>query len=80
MEVKINNSEWVNIPKIEQTEYVVAYLDILGATKKMEENDNVFFQTINRIYTYTISIVDALKGIKFIASEIPQVKIFSDNI
>ena len=65
--------------KLKQTPYIVAFLDFLGASEKMEMSgeSDVFLQQIYRIYNIAIGELKLVKKIGLLDLD---VKIFSDNI
>ncbi len=67
-----------DLPKIHTSEYYVAYLDVLGSAKQMQNDDNdEFLNKLNSIY-YDAMYDVIFDGLNF--DKITYTKIFSDNI
>lgn len=60
-------------------EYVIAFIDILGAKQKIKQDVDESLNIVHNAYTEAIDFLDALYSGKIDVFR-PQVKIFSDNI
>ena len=60
-------------------EYVVAFIDVLGAKNKIKEDVNKSLNIVHRAYNDAIAILDAMYSGEA-KSLRPEVRIFSDNI
>lgn len=63
--------------KLKTKEYLVAYIDILGAKKKIiEEKEDEYLNKVKGIYDFALKQLNASQGVK----DNIKVSIFSDNI
>ncbi len=61
-------------------EHVVAFIDILGAKKKIKEDSEKSLNVVHEVYNAAIEICNKLYTRENIANLKPIIKIFSDNI
>ena len=67
----------MNEKEYKTSEYVVAFIDILGATNAISKQADDSLDLIHKIYENAIETFSQLKTDDF---DMPQIKIFSDNI
>ena len=65
--------------KYKAKEYVVAFIDILGAKKKIQRDVNESLNIVHETYNEAIDVLSTLYSGKIDILK-PQIKIFSDNI
>ena len=65
------------LPKLKSSNHFVAYIDILGARKLMEQQNDKFLNDLNSIYFDTLNEV-ILTNV--VSNKDIYLKIFSDNI
>lgn len=61
-------------------EYVVAFIDILGSSKKIKENGEKSLNTVHNVYQNAMARCEALFDNESINNLKPKIRIFSDNI
>ena len=61
-------------------EYVVAFIDILGASKKIKNECDKSLNIVHQVYTNALQSCDKLYASEKILKLRPIVKIYSDNI
>lgn len=61
-------------------EYVVAFIDILGASKKISDNSEKSLNIVHAVYENALSSCEKLYDNNSIKNLKPKVRIFSDNI
>lgn len=68
----------MNEKEYKTSEYVVAFIDILGATNAIKNNESISLSMIHQIYDRAIESFDPMNTRKDFFR--PEIKIFSDNI
>lgn len=77
--ININPDIFSEIPKVSSTQYMIAYLDLLGSKDRIENDiDDLQLNAIYSLYNATLNEINLAKKILNI-NDI-ELKIFSDNI
>lgn len=61
-------------------EYIVAFIDVLGASKKIKENSQKSLNTVHEVYNDALRSCERLYDTENLSRLKPIVKIYSDNI
>ena len=77
----MNIRESVDSYDRETTQYIVAFLDMLGTDRRMRQENDIQKLSLNKLhnlYTRAVELTEKEKGLKFL--EGVELKMFSDNI
>ena len=61
-------------------EYVVAFIDILGSSKKIKENSETSLNIVHKVYENALALCEKIYDNETVKKLKPLVKIYSDNI
>ncbi len=62
------------------SEYIVAFIDILGASEKIKQNSNESLNTVHFVYEESLRKAEIIYSAEEVVGLKPIIKIWSDNI